>query len=776
MVVYVHGIGEHPAKAEVKSQWDLALFGKPMPESVFAYWADILHGNSADLGPRTLRAHAESHPTTIDVAEVLRDAKVPKTKTRAASALIEGLAGAIAQRSGGVFDAARGKGKKVLPLPGGLRRSVAAFFLKRFLKDVAAYFYQPRKRSQIQKRLRDVLKDVDDGFVLVTHSLGTVIAYEILCESKRRPRCELWVTLGSPLGIQEVQDVLKDFGSNLTVPDGLSGWHNFADRLDPVAIDTVLANDYAPRDGLSVVDRTIVNEHTRDLGRFNPHSAVGYLSHREVRGVVHPAMGFDSTGRFVVARDVAEGFVDAGDRKPILLEVLEPGYGAVDESPEELADRESRQKESNASLPERIATLKKSIAEIAIERTLGSDPDPKDAEVCAEEIGAIALRKYVAANLTADEITAVAHANRDLNVYAIWKNSQKRKLIYRSHNPLKADAGRASFGAEGDRVTWAVLDTGVRWDHPHFAGQTIEEAWDCTTHDDQPVPMYLRGEPLNEYSAHDADVDGHGTHVCGIVAGSHAVGDTTYSGVAPKASLISYKVLDDEGFGSDAWIIKAIDHIFAKNQSVVSGLSVDGVNLSLGGPFDATVYGCGFSPICKELRDLWRQGTLVCVAAGNEGQIAVQTDRGGFDLNTHASIGDPANLNDCIAVGSVNADKPNLYGVSWFSSRGPTSDGRQKPDVVAPGERIHSCNSAFEQTRRRSGVAYENLYRAESGTSMACPHVSGVLAAFLSVRREFRGRPDEVKQILLSNCNDLGRAPYHQGAGMPNLMKMLTNT
>lgn len=141
-----------------------------------------------------------------------------------------------------------------------------------------------------------------------------------------------------------------------------------------------------------------------------------------------------------------------------------------------------------------------------------------------------------------------------------------------------------------------------------------------------------------------------------------------------------------------------------------------------------------------------------------------------MDLNTSLSIGDPANLDDCIAVGSVNADKPHLYGISYFSSRGPTADGRRKPDVVAPGERIHSCNSDFEPTDDTT------FYRADSGTSMACPHVSGLLAAFLSVRREFIGRPDEVKEILLANCNDLERDPYHQGAGMPNLMKMLLNT
>ena len=115
----------------------------------------------------------------------------------------------------------------------------------------------------------------------------------------------------------------------------------------------------------------------------------------------------------------------------------------------------------------------------------------------------------------------------------------------------------------------------------------------------------------------------------------------------------------------------------------------------------------------------------------------------------------------------MHAEQPHLYGISSFSSRGPTADGRTKPDVVAPGERISSCNAAF-----RAPDA-DSLYREESGTSMAAPHVSGLLAAFLSVRREFQGRPDQVKRILLDTCTDLGRDRYHQGHGMPNLMQML---
>ena len=196
-----------------------------------------------------------------------------------------------------------------------------------------------------------------------------------------------------------------------------------------------------------------------------------------------------------------------------------------------------------------------------------------------------------------------------------------------------------------------------------------------------------------------ADRDGHGTHVSGIIAGhGFDAKDVEYFGLAPQARLLVYKVLNDRGEGEDAWIIKAIDDIFRRNQNATN-IQVHGVNLSLGGPFDATVYGCGFSPICKELRDLWQQGVLVCVAAGNEGQIEVSTADGSFDLNTLLSVGDPANLEDCIAVGSVNTDKPNLYGISWFSSRGPTADGRMKPDVVAPGERIVSCDSDFRSEK-----------------------------------------------------------------------------
>ncbi len=95
-----------------------------------------------------------------------------------------------------------------------------------------------------------------------------------------------------------------------------------------------------------------------------------------------------------------------------------------------------------------------------------------------------------------------------------------------------------------------------------------------------------------------------------------------------------------------------------------------------------------------------------------------------------------------------------------------------KPDPVAPGENILSARHKWPK-----GAATARDYYVEmSGTSMATPHVSGLLAAFLSVRKEFFGYPDRVKALLLAHCTDLARNPYIQGKGMPNLVKMLLNT
>lgn len=750
IIVYVHGIGQHPAPEALKLEWDLALFGKDLRErSRMAYWADLLHPVAAH-GAKSARRHTGSS-TALDLDAVLAEVGLGKRDKDAQAFALALLSGLGVEEA---VPAARGVGKKILPLPGFLRKPISRTFLEIFIADTAAYFFRDGMRARIKRRLIDQLQlPKDQSVTIVAHSQGSIIAYEVLSAmAENQLSLDAWVTIGSPLGVREVQDFLDP--ASLEIPRVVTRWVNFADPLDPVALDKGLSGDFTarPPDTTEIQDEVIVNSATRRLAGFNPHSAVGYLAHPNVRRAVTEAMRMDAVGRFVIARDVAEFLaLDDSVRQPVLIEALEPGYRALDEKHADMVETETVERAALAPsrneappalrLEHRIASLAKQLHGIV--------KDPKRAEIDP-------LRRFVAARLTASELRTIGEDHRHLRVYAVWRSSRKAKHTWRSMRPIKSDAALASFQADGRDITWAVLDTGIQANHPHFAG-VIKEVWDCTR----------RGAPVSVPLATARDRDGHGTHVSGIIAGRRADAQGDQRGVAPAAQLVVYKVLKDNGEGEDAWIIKALDHIAARNEQITDGLAVHGVNLSLGGPFDNTVYGCGFSPLCAELRRLWRGGVLVVVSSGNEGTMQVSTPDGEVEINSPMSIGDPANLEECIAVGSVHADKPHLFGISSFSSRGPTADGRGKPDVVAPGERISSCNAAFRANNPRS------LYREESGTSMAAPHVSGLLAAFLSARREFRGRPDEVKRVLLETCTDLGRDRYHQGRGMPNLMQML---
>ena len=81
-------------------------------------------------------------------------------------------------------------------------------------------------------------------------------------------------------------------------------------------------------------------------------------------------------------------------------------------------------------------------------------------------------------------------------------------------------------------------------------------------------------------------------------------------------------------------------------------------------------------------------GVVVVAAAGNRGYQKFETKDGLYESYAAFSVTDPGNAEDVITVGATHGNWPHTYGVSFFSSRGPTGDGRLKPDLVAPGERI----------------------------------------------------------------------------------------
>jgi serine protease AprX len=165
---------------------------------------------------------------------------------------------------------------------------------------------------------------------------------------------------------------------------------------------------------------------------------------------------------------------------------------------------------------------------------------------------------------------------------------------------------------------------------------------------------------------------------------------------------------------------------------------------------------------------------VVVVAAGNTGYGWAQSEaKGAVAAGLDLTINDPGNAELAITVGSTHRDMPHVYGVSYFSSKGPTGDGRPKPDLVAPGEKILSCAAGEKRAEALSKAGSECDYVEDSGTSMAAPHVSGVIAAFLSVRREFIGKPEAVKDIFLTTATDLKRDRSFQGYGLVDLMRAI---
>ncbi len=248
----------------------------------------------------------------------------------------------------------------------------------------------------------------------------------------------------------------------------------------------------------------------------------------------------------------------------------------------------------------------------------------------------------------------------------------------------------------GKGVNVAVIDTGISNTHP--AIKTVIKEQDFT------------GEGTD-------DLNGHGTHVAGIIASN----DATYKGIAYNANLIDVKVLNQYGSGWSSDVIAGVDWAVANGADMIS--------MSLG----AAITPCdGTDDLSRAVDNAVSKGVVAVVAAGNSGP-------------GNSTINSPGCSKNSITVGAVNDND----AIASFSSRGPTGDGRVKPDVVAPGVGIMST--------------YKGSFASLSGTSMATPHVSG--AAALIMEAEPSLSPDQMKEKLKSTSKNLGLDQNAQGAG-----------
>jgi serine protease AprX len=400
-------------------------------------------------------------------------------------------------------------------------------------------------------------------------------------------------------------------------------------------------------------------------------------------------------------------------------------------------------------------------------------------------------------------------------LWSVNRNRPARAAVWRSRVTVKADAATRLFRLSCRSLCWAVLDSGVDATHPAFAHRDDEGALPKSNDGHQPASgsrvratydftrlrSLLAGTPpkdsldspgeeaadeiearLDSGRAVDWDVllphlaiphtdkyeppkHEHGTHVAGILAGdwrkTDERGPASHSirGVCPDIELYDLRVFDKDGKGDEFAILAALQYIRWLNGHA-SEPAIHGVNLSLSLDHEVGAYACGRTPVCDECERLIGAGTIVVAAAGNEGRAYYTMPTGTSEGYRQISITDPGNAADVITVGATHRHQPHTYGVSYFSSRGPTGDGRVKPDLVAPGEKI---------TAPVPGLGLKAL----DGTSMAAPHVSGAAALLMARHPELIGAPLEVKRVLCSTATDLGRERYFQGAGVVDALRAI---
>jgi subtilisin len=289
---------------------------------------------------------------------------------------------------------------------------------------------------------------------------------------------------------------------------------------------------------------------------------------------------------------------------------------------------------------------------------------------------------------------------------------QPRQPIGWNISMVKADEVWHRTTGKGVKV--AVLDTGIDDNHP-----------DLTVSGGASMVPGVSGWD---------DDQGHGTHCAGTIAARHNTAGVV--GVAPDASLYAVKVLNSAGSGYLSWILGGMGWAEQNGMDVVS--------MSLGGPVPTADTPCTIA-YQRAAERLIRAGCIVVAAAGNDGASSTPW------------VGRPARCPGFMAVAAVDRQG----SLAYFSSNGPASLGHDcGVEISAPGVRVNS-------TTMGGG------YGHKSGTSMACPHVSGAAALLKEYRPSWT--PAQIRQRLRASASDLG-APGNDpkyGSGLLNCKKAI---
>lgn len=277
----------------------------------------------------------------------------------------------------------------------------------------------------------------------------------------------------------------------------------------------------------------------------------------------------------------------------------------------------------------------------------------------------------------------------------------------------------------------AVLDTGIG-NHPDFEGR-IEAFYD-----------FLHGVKYNY------DDSGHGTHVAGCIGGSGKASGGMYRGISPYCRFIVGKVLDKNGDGNMDDMRRGIDWVVENKDRY----HIRVLNISIG--IGHIENEDRMNELLQSVEHAWDSGLVVVCAAGNMGPEPMTISPLGSSKKV-ITVG--------CHEGGYFSGKTSLC--EDYSGRGPSPFAVKKPDVVAPGTDIISCNIACRQTLH----GYKNAYIKKSGTSMATPIVSGSAALLLQKYPELTN--EQVKRKINYSATDLNEPWTKQGWGMVNVRNML---
>jgi major intracellular serine protease len=269
-------------------------------------------------------------------------------------------------------------------------------------------------------------------------------------------------------------------------------------------------------------------------------------------------------------------------------------------------------------------------------------------------------------------------------------------------------------GEKGSGIVVAVLDTGVDMFHPDLKDNIID------------------GRNFTNEGCKDdyQDLNGHGTHCAGTIAGIE--NEKGVVGVAPEAKLLIGKVLDSNGSGSYNAIIQGIK--WATKWEGKNGEKTRIISMSLGGSHNDRDLENAILEACAK-------GIVVVVASGNEGDNNEETYEYGY----------PALYNECITVGAIDENKK----IAYFSNN------HKQVDVVASGVDVLSTYPV-------------NQYARLSGTSMSTPHIAGVIALLIKLgTKKFKREltESEIYSLLTKVCCSLNYEASTEGHGLPELTR-----